>query len=57
MTLGVRKRSREILRAELAEAAADYCVEHGFDTVTVEEIAQGIGISRATYFRYSSTSR
>jgi AcrR family transcriptional regulator len=55
MTLGVRKRSREILRAELAEAAADYCVEHGFDTVTVEEIAQGIGISRATYFRYFSS--
>lgn len=51
----VRERSREILRTELAEAAADYCAEHGFENVTVDEIAQNIGISRATYFRYFSS--
>lgn len=48
----VRDRSREILRAELADAAATFCAERGFDEVTADEIAQGIGISRATFFRY-----
>lgn len=48
----VRDRSREILRAELADAAATLCAERGFDEVTADEIAQGIGISRATFFRY-----
>jgi AcrR family transcriptional regulator len=52
MSTGVRDRSREILRGELADAAATYCVEHGFDRVTAAEIARGIGISRATFFRY-----
>jgi len=48
----VRDRSREILRAELADAAATFCAEHGFDEVTANEIAHGIGVSRATFFRY-----
>ncbi|SDS78314.1 TetR/AcrR family transcriptional regulator [Microlunatus soli] len=48
----VRDRSREILRAELADAAASFCAEHGFDEVTTDEIARGIGVSRATFFRY-----
>ncbi|WP_019201476.1 TetR family transcriptional regulator [Tsukamurella sp. 1534] len=48
----VRDRSREILRAELADAAATFCVEHGFDNVTANELARGIGVSRATFFRY-----
>ena len=52
MNLDVRERSREILQAQLADAAADFCLEHGFENVTVDEIAQGIGISRATFFRY-----
>ncbi|MEV7692769.1 TetR family transcriptional regulator [Microbacterium sp. NPDC089189] len=52
MSHDVRERSREILRAELADAAADFCAENGFDEVTVDEIAHGIGVSRATFFRY-----
>ena len=48
----VRDRSREILRAEFADAAATFCAEHGFDEVTADEIAHGIGVSRATFFRY-----
>ncbi|MFI9489839.1 TetR family transcriptional regulator [Promicromonospora sp. NPDC052451] len=52
MVHDVRDRSREILRAELADAAATFCAEHGFDKVTATEIAQGIGVSRATFFRY-----
>ncbi len=52
MVEDVRDRSREILRAELADAAATFCAEHGFDEVTADDIARGIGISRATFFRY-----
>lgn len=48
----VRDRSREILRAEFADAAATFCAEHGFDEVSTDEIAHGIGVSRATFFRY-----
>lgn len=40
------------MRAELAEEAFDFCAAHGFEQVTTDEIAQGIGISRATFFRY-----
>lgn len=40
------------MRAELAEAVYDYFAEHGFDPVTVDEAAHGVGISRATFFRY-----
>ncbi|WP_248488893.1 TetR family transcriptional regulator [Tsukamurella sp. PLM1] len=36
----------------MADAAATFCVEHGFDDVTAEQLAHGIGISRATFFRY-----
>jgi AcrR family transcriptional regulator len=52
MTSDLRDRSREILRAELASAAADFCAAQGFADVTVDDIAQSIGISRATFFRY-----
>ncbi|MEE2056920.1 TetR family transcriptional regulator [Rhodococcus artemisiae] len=52
MSKDIRDRGREILTAELADAAATYCAEHGFDAVTVDDIARAIGISRATFFRY-----
>lgn len=55
MSNDVRDRSREILRAEFADAAATFCAEHGFDEVTANEIARGIGVSRATFFRYFSS--
>lgn len=52
MGTDIRDRGREILTAELADAAATYCAERGFDAVTVDDIARAIGISRATFFRY-----
>lgn len=52
MTSTVRERSKELLRVELAEAVYDYFAEHGFDATTVDQAAHGIGISRATFFRY-----
>lgn len=52
MTISVRERSREAFRAELAREAVDLFVDHGFDGITVEELAKQLGISRATFFRY-----
>ncbi|GAB3120491.1 TetR family transcriptional regulator [Glaciibacter psychrotolerans] len=40
------------MRAELAESAFEFFAAHGFDPVTVDEVAHGIGISRASFFRY-----
>lgn len=52
MASTLRERSKDILRAELAEAAYEYFAAHGFEHVTVDEVAHSIGISRATFFRY-----
>lgn len=52
MTNSLRDRSRDILRGQLADAAFDYFAAHGFEAVTVDEVAHAIGISRASFFRY-----
>ncbi|MFT4306081.1 MAG: TetR family transcriptional regulator [Microbacterium sp.] len=48
----IRQRSRDALRAELAEVAVTLFARHGFDEVTVDDVALAAGISRATFFRY-----
>lgn len=52
MTASARERSRELFRVELAREAVDLFVDHGYDGITVEELAKHLGISRATFFRY-----
>lgn len=52
MASSVRERSREAFRVELAREAVDLFVDHGFDGITVDELAKHLGISRATFFRY-----
>lgn len=52
MAESVRERSRSVLRAAIAESVCDYFAENGFDAVTVDEVSHGVGISRATFFRY-----
>ena len=47
-----REQSRDILRSELALAATDIFAVEGFDEVTVDDLVQRLGISRATFFRY-----
>lgn len=47
-----RERGSDLLRSELANAAVDLIVANGYDGQTVDELARGIGISRATFFRY-----
>lgn len=48
----VRERARDILRRQIAESVCDYFAAHGFEESTVDDAAQGVGISRATFFRY-----
>jgi AcrR family transcriptional regulator len=53
--LDVRARTRELLRDELSATARELFAEHGFDNVTVDEIAAAAGASRRTFFRYFAT--
>jgi AcrR family transcriptional regulator len=48
----LRSKSRESLRAEIAEVAFRVFAERGFDQVTATEVAAAAGISRASFFRY-----
>ena len=51
----VRDRVREKMKAELAEQAYAVFAERGVESITVQQAAQAIGISRATFFRYFSS--
>lgn len=48
-------RQRAALREEITETARTLFVEKGFDATTVDEIAQAVGISRRSFFRYFGT--
>lgn len=48
----IRALAKESVRVEIAEIAWTLFAEHGFDDVTVTEVAEKAGISRATFFRY-----
>ncbi|MEV7289884.1 TetR family transcriptional regulator [Streptomyces sp. NPDC093252] len=48
----VRERARRAMREELVTLAQSLFAEHGYESVTVEEIAQAAGMSRRTFFRY-----
>jgi AcrR family transcriptional regulator len=50
--MDLRSKSRESLRAEVAEVAFKVFAERGFDQVTATEVAEAAGISRASFFRY-----
>ncbi|MBS1892439.1 MAG: TetR family transcriptional regulator, partial [Actinobacteria bacterium] len=50
--IDLRNKSRESLRAEIAEVAFRVFAERGFDQVTATEVAAAAGISRASFFRY-----
>ncbi len=48
----LREQTRAAVRAQIAEAALDLFAEHGFDEVTVEQIAAAAGISTRSFNRY-----
>jgi len=45
-------RRRRLLRDEIASIAIDLFARHGYDSVTVEDIAEASGTSQRTFFRY-----
>lgn len=53
--MGLRERTRNVVRAQLAEAALKLFVEQGFDATTVEQIAAVTGLSRRSFHRYFSS--
>ncbi|MEV0782605.1 TetR family transcriptional regulator [Streptomyces sp. NPDC050423] len=51
-SVGLRERKKEATRQAVHEAALRLTVEHGFDQVTVEAVADAAGISRRTFSNY-----
>lgn len=49
---GVRERTRVAIRTELADAAVRLFTERGFAETTAREIAEAVGVSERTFFRY-----
>jgi AcrR family transcriptional regulator len=52
---GKRAANRERIRGDLASAAIRLFEQHGFDEVTVDEVAEAAGVSRRTLFRHFAT--
>jgi AcrR family transcriptional regulator len=51
----LQTKKHEFVRQEIWTAAIDLFHEHGFDEVTIDQIADQAGISRRTFFRYFSS--
>ncbi|MFI6726804.1 TetR family transcriptional regulator [Streptomyces atratus] len=51
-SVGLRERKKEATRQAVHEATLRLAVEHGFDHVTVEAVADAAGISRRTFSNY-----
>lgn len=51
-SVGLRERKKEATRQAVHEAALRLTVEHGFDQLTVEAVADAAGISRRTFSNY-----
>src|SRR5580704_9262497 len=52
---GLRERMRRTVLSEIAEVALKLFIEHGYETVTIDDIAAAAGLSRRSVFRYFST--
>ncbi|GAA1467134.1 TetR family transcriptional regulator [Microbacterium thalassium] len=50
--VGVRAIARDAVRARISDVAVDLFDEHGFDNVTVEQIATAVGVSARSFHRY-----
>ncbi len=54
-TEGLRERKKRQTRAAIADAAMKLFVEHGFDAVTVADVARAADVSQKTVFNYFPT--
>lgn len=55
MTETLTERRRRLLRDEIGRIAVDLFATRGFDEVTVDDIAEAVGTSQRTFFRYFPT--
>lgn len=51
-TESLRERTRRAVQEELLAAAQALIVEHGYDAVTIDQIAAAVGMSQRSFFRY-----
>ncbi|WP_345377146.1 TetR family transcriptional regulator [Frondihabitans cladoniiphilus] len=54
-TGGLRAITRDAVRTRLSDVAVDLFLEHGFDSVTIEQIAAVAGVSARSVHRYFPT--
>src|SRR4051812_17078916 len=52
---GLRERKKEATRERLVQVGLDLFVEHGFDSVSVDDIAEVAEVSKTTFYRYFET--
>ena len=52
---GLRGITRQAVRTQIAEAASTLFIERGYEQTTIDEIADAVGISQRSVFRYFPT--
>ena len=55
MTTSLRERRKQLLREEILEAARGLLSEKGFATMSMDELAAQVGISKPTLYSYFPT--
>ena len=53
--VGLREATRRAVRSQIAAAAVELFIEHGFEQTTVDQIAVAVGMSQRSVFRYFAT--
>ncbi|GAA2682264.1 MULTISPECIES: TetR/AcrR family transcriptional regulator [Actinosynnema] len=52
---GIRERARKALQREIGDAALALFVERGYEATTIGDIAEAVGMSKRSVFRYFAT--
>jgi AcrR family transcriptional regulator len=51
----LQERKQRLARENITQLAVVPLIEHGFDAVTIDDLAKAAGISKRTFFRYFAT--